>query len=98
MVVSGIFGCVIDGLAMKPFPHTTFNDELTYIEATLPPTLCFRKPLTQPLEQILCMLYLSGGLTGPRPIPLFGTSFGRTGVYTPFWRRVFGEPRPKTWL
>jgi len=42
--------------------------------------------------------FLASGLTGSRPIPPFGTGFGRTGAYTPFWLRVFGEPRPKTWL
>jgi len=42
--------------------------------------------------------FLASGLTRPRPIPLFGTGFGGTGAYTPLWLRVFGEPRPKTWL
>jgi len=39
---------------------------------------------------------LALGLTGPMPIPLFGTGFERTGAYTPLWLRVFGEPKPKT--
>jgi len=42
--------------------------------------------------------FLASGPTGLRPIPLFGTGFERTGAYTPLWLRVFGEPRPKTWL
>ena len=42
--------------------------------------------------------FLASGLTGPKPIPLFGTGFERIGAYTPLWLRVFGEPRPKTWL
>jgi len=42
--------------------------------------------------------FLALGPTRPRPIPLFGTDFERTGAYTPLWLRVFGEPRPKTWL
>ncbi|XP_047181035.1 S-adenosylmethionine decarboxylase proenzyme 4-like [Vigna umbellata] len=32
----------------QPFPHTSFNDEVTYIEATLPPNLCFRKASIMP--------------------------------------------------
>ncbi|QCD85563.1 hypothetical protein DEO72_LG3g82 [Vigna unguiculata] len=42
--------------------------------------------------------FLASGPSGPRPIPLFGTGFERTGAYTALWLRVFGEPRPKTWL
>ena len=49
-------------------------------------------------KQLTSNHFLASGLTGPRPIPLFGTSFGRTGAYTPFWLQVFGEPRPKIWL
>ncbi|TKY72072.1 S-adenosylmethionine decarboxylase proenzyme 4 [Spatholobus suberectus] len=32
----------------QPFPHTSFNDEVTYLETTLPPNLCFRKASIMP--------------------------------------------------
>nr|KYP72790.1 S-adenosylmethionine decarboxylase proenzyme 3 [Cajanus cajan] len=32
----------------QPFPHTSFNDEVTYLETTLPTTLCFRKASIMP--------------------------------------------------
>jgi len=42
--------------------------------------------------------FLASGPDGPRPKHLFGTGFERTAAYTLLWLRVFGEPRPKTWL
>ncbi|KAL2341206.1 hypothetical protein Fmac_009146 [Flemingia macrophylla] len=34
--------------AAQPFPHTSFHDEVTYLEATLPQTLRFRKASVMP--------------------------------------------------
>jgi len=34
-------------------------------------------------KQLTFSHFLASGLTGPRPIPLFGTGFGRIGAYTP---------------
>ncbi|XP_061359685.1 S-adenosylmethionine decarboxylase proenzyme 4-like [Gastrolobium bilobum] len=32
----------------QPFPHTSFEDEVTYLENTLPPNLCYRKASIMP--------------------------------------------------
>ena len=81
--------------AIEPFWHWFSLDRGLYVD--FQPIFGFGSYRTE-ASTLTSSHFLASSPDGPRPKHLFGTGFERTATYTPLWLRVFGEPRPKTWL
>ncbi|XP_027338196.1 S-adenosylmethionine decarboxylase proenzyme 4-like [Abrus precatorius] len=53
----------------QPFPHTSFKDEVTFLETTLPPNLCFRKASIMPSKSSSHSWHVFTATTNPSHAP-----------------------------